>query len=161
MNQPQIELATRDAIAPYATLIEPAEDGSPFGAKDAQLDLSNGIPRLYLMKLVGRAPLIKYIARHNKVTQCLASSTGKDWFIGLAPAGPAPTRDQIRVFRIPGGTALALKKGTWHAGPYFSGSSADFFNLELVDTNDNDKDEAPVEPPIAIPVDGPISKASL
>ena len=39
--------ATPAAIAPYATLIEPGEDGTPFGAADAVLDLGRGTPRLY------------------------------------------------------------------------------------------------------------------
>lgn len=150
MSKP--EVATADSIAPYGTLIEPSEDGSPFGAGDANLSLSNGTPRLYIMRIKDRQPLIKTIARHNKVTQCLARSTGKDWFIGLAKPGPQPGREDIKLFRIPGGTALALNQGTWHAGPHFSGNAADFFNLEMVDTNDNDKDECAVEPPIPVDV---------
>lgn len=144
--------ATFESIAPYGTLIEASEDGSPFGARDAQLKLDAGTPRFYIMRLRDRLPTIKRIARHNKVTQCLASSQARDWFIGLAAPGPEPTRDAIRLFRIPGGSALALNPGTWHAGPYFAEAAADFFNLELVDTNENDKDEALVEPPIEVDV---------
>ena len=31
--------------------------------------------------------------------------------------------------------ALMLARGTWHAGPLFDAPQADFFNLELADTN--------------------------
>jgi len=34
--------------------------------------------------------------------------------------------------------ALALKRGTWHAGPSFTESPVDFLNLELADTNEVD-----------------------
>ncbi|MEN3362818.1 MAG: hypothetical protein V7606_92, partial [Burkholderiales bacterium] len=33
-----------------------------------------------------------------------------------------------------------LHRGTWHAGPYFTWESIDFFNLEMADTNQVDSD---------------------
>lgn len=146
------ETATPDSIAPYGTLVMPGEDGAPFGPGDASLDLGQGTPRFYIMRLTARPLLIKGITRHGRVTQCLASTDGADWFIGLAPPSPgqdAPA-EPIRVFRIPGGTALCLKAGTWHAGPYFSAPTQDFFNLELADTNETDHHTAKLDPPIAI-----------
>jgi ureidoglycolate hydrolase len=132
--------ATPEAIAPFGTLIEPGEDGTPFGPGDARLELGQGTPRLYIMRLPGRALRIPAITRHRRVTQCLASATGRDWFVGLASPGEDPHPGRITVFRIPGGTALALHAGAWHAGPLFEGESADFLNLELADTNETDHD---------------------
>lgn len=132
--------ATPEAIAPFGTLILPGEDGAPFGPADARLDLGQGTPRLYIMRLPGRPMLIRAITRHRRVTQCLASATGREWFIGLAAPGDDPHPDRISLFRIPGGTALALHAGTWHAGPLFEGEAADFLNLELADTNEADHD---------------------
>jgi len=132
--------ATPETIAPYGTLVTPGEDGAPFGPADASLDLTQGTPRFYIMRLTARPLVIKGITRHARVTQCLASANGADWFIGLAPPSPghdSPT-DPIQVFRIPGGTALALRAGTWHAGPFFTAPTQDFFNLELADTNIDD-----------------------
>jgi ureidoglycolate hydrolase len=131
-------LATASNIAPFGTLVEPSEDGAPFGPADAPLDLTGGTPRLYIMRLPGRALRIAAITRHARVTQCLASATGKDWFIGLSAPGSTPSPETITVFRIPGGRALALHKGAWHAGPFFEGEEADFLNLELADTNETD-----------------------
>ncbi|MFN3448090.1 MAG: ureidoglycolate lyase [Roseococcus sp.] len=142
--------ATREAIAPFGTLIEPSEDGAPFGPADAALDLSGGTPRLYIMRLPARPLVIAAITRHARVTQCLASATGRDWFIGLAAPGAAPSAETITVFRIPGGRALALRKGCWHAGPFFEGEEADFLNLELSDTNETDHDTVRLPAPIAI-----------
>ena len=84
------------------------------------------------------------ITRHAAVTQCLASTRGEDWFIALAAPGDAddaaasPDPAGIEAFRIPGGRALALHRGTWHAGPFFIAPSVDFLNLELADTNSAD-----------------------
>lgn len=135
--------ATPEAMAPYGTLITPGEDGTPFGADDAVLDLGRGTPRLYIMRLTHKPLLVRGITRHSRVTQCLAAMGGKDWFVCLAapadadaPEQPDPAR--IACFRIGGGVALALKRGTWHAGPFFTEPSVDFLNLELSDTNETD-----------------------
>ena len=41
-----------DGFAPFGQVIAPAEDGKPFGPNDAQLVLTNGTPRLYIMRLL-------------------------------------------------------------------------------------------------------------
>ncbi|MCX7931718.1 MAG: ureidoglycolate lyase [Rhodovarius sp.] len=136
--------ATAAALAPFGTLIEPGEDGAPFGPADARLELHRGTPRFYIMRLSARPLLVRGITRHRQVTQCLASARGEEWFICLAPPGDPdddaaePELSAIRCFRIPGGVALALHRGSWHAGPYFTAPSMDFFNLELADTNEVD-----------------------
>lgn len=136
--------ATAEAIAPFGTLIEAGEDGTPFGPNDAVLELGRGTPRLYIMRLVHRPLQVKGITRHSQVTQCLAATKGAEWFICLAPPGDPddaaakPDPESILCFRIPGDVALALHRGTWHAGPYFTAPEQDFLNLELVDTNVTD-----------------------
>lgn len=136
--------ATAEAIAPFGTLIEPGEDGTPFGPADARLDLGQGTPRFYVMRLTARPLLARGITRHRRVTQCLAAADGLPWFICLAAPSPseeesaAPAPEAIACFEIPPGTALALHRGTWHAGPHFREAQRDFFNLELADTNETD-----------------------
>jgi ureidoglycolate lyase len=138
-------MATPESIAPFGTLIEPGEDGAPFGAGDAELDLTQGTPRFYIMRLRHRPLVIRGITRHSRVTQCLASMKGEEWFIGLAEADGDPTPDEIKVFRIGGDVALALHAGTWHAGPFFTAPSVDFLNLELADTNETDHDTVRID----------------
>lgn len=136
--------ATREAIAPYADLIEPSEDGTPFGPADAILDLTQGTPRFYIMALTHRGHLVKQITRHRRVTQCLAAAGQEPWMIALAPPlakddpRAEPAIETIKGFRIKPGTAIKLHAGTWHAGPFFDTATMDFFNLELADTNEND-----------------------
>lgn len=137
--------ATPESIADYGTLIEPREDGAPFGAGDAELDLADGTPRIYIMRLRHRPLVIRGITRHSKVTQCLASMKGEEWFIGLAEPGDAPEPEEIKVFRMGGDVALALHVGTWHAGPFFTAPSVDFLNLELSDTNETDHETSNIE----------------
>lgn len=132
------------AFALFGTVIAPSEDGLPFGPHDAALELSHGTPRFYVMQLPNRGRVVRQITRHRRVTQVLASADAREWLIAVAPPlglddpDAQPALDAIRAFRIPGGVAVMLHRGTWHAGPLFDGEQASFFNLELADTNVTD-----------------------
>jgi ureidoglycolate hydrolase len=151
---------------PYGQIVGPSFDGKEFDSDDAQLDLSGGIPRFYIMHLEDRKSLtFDRITHHASVTQCLGSIGGRPWYLGVAPASvvqtsgephnsgvqqppgvnslwskaghsytpPAP--EDVRVFRVDGPQFLKLHAGTWHAGPYFTSDSMNFYNLELSGTN--------------------------
>jgi len=140
-----IEPLTPEVFATFGTVIAPADDGLPFGAGDIRLDLSQGTPRFYAMRIPGRGFTVMRIARHRKVTQVLASAGGKPWVMAVAPPNAIDDREgepdieNIRAFMIPGDVAVMLHKGTWHAGPLFAqGKAESFFNLELSDTNKTD-----------------------
>lgn len=139
-----VQALTGAAFAPFGTVIEPGDDGQPFGPQDAVLELSRGTPRFYVMRLRQRPLAFTQITRHRAVTQCLASANARPWLLAVAPpaapddASAEPDPAAIRAFRVPGGVAVALHRSTWHAGPYFDGTTHDFFNLELADTNQVD-----------------------
>lgn len=135
---------TEEAFAPYGQVLKPEEDGLPYGPQDAELDLSAGTPRFYLMQLHGKPLVFDRITRHLRVTQCLASVGGGEWLVAVAPPealdDPAAVPDltRLKAFRVPGDRAVKLHAGTWHAGPYFAAPTMAFFNLELADTNVTD-----------------------
>ena len=138
-----LSMATPESFARYGQIVMPMEDGVAFGADDAQLDLSAGVPRFYSMQLRNRGAIVRHVTRHKRVTQCLGSMLGASWF--LAVAAPAPDREtpvleSLRAFLVPGDRFVMLHKGTWHAGPYFDAPTALFYNLELADTNLTDHD---------------------
>ena len=130
------------AFRPYGQVIVATDDPAPFGPRDAQLQLQNGMPRLYIMRLYRPGRQFHQITRHRSCTQCLGSLSGKAWLLGVAPAGTAalPSWEAVVVFRIPADCFVKLEVGTWHAGPYFDEASIDFYNLELSDTNLVDHD---------------------
>jgi ureidoglycolate hydrolase len=83
------------------------------------------------------------LARHRRVTQCLGSLQGKEWFIAVAPPGDLtngarPDLAWMAAFRIPGDCVIKLHVATWHAGPHFTHEECLFFNLENLDTNKRD-----------------------
>ena len=133
-----LEFATPENFSRYGQVILPAEDGLPYGPQDAQLDLSQGTPRFYAMRLVAAGVVFRHITRHRRVTQCLGAMMGRGWLIGVAAPDSdrdTPNLETMRAFVIPGDRFVKLHAGTWHAGPYFAEEAADFYNLELADTN--------------------------
>jgi len=128
---------TPQAFQPYGQLIVPTADGTPFDENDAQLHLSDGIPRFYIMRLSRTGRTFRHITRHGRCSQCLGSLAGKDWFMAVAPPslGDKPDLQQLVAFWVPGDCFIKLAVGTWHAGPFFDHETVDFYNLELSDTN--------------------------
>jgi len=132
------ERLTPEAFAPFGFVVEPGQDGAPDPASGAAvpLDLSQGTPRFYIMRLAPRGLVFDRITYHDRVTQTLGAMGWRDWYMAVAPPWTAePSAATMRCFHIPGDVAVRLNKGTWHAGPYFDGKACDFFNLELDDTN--------------------------
>ena len=140
VKQLTIEWITPELFQPYGELITPSPDGKRYDRTDAQLNLQNGIPRFYIMRLEKPGRKFHKITRHLQCTQCLGSLAGKDWLIAVAPPCPnnQPEIEKIAAFRIPGDCFIKLEMGTWHAGPYFDHETVDFYNLELSDTNQID-----------------------
>lgn len=144
MNQPKTlkqlpaEWITSENFRPYGQVIFPSQDGKNFDGEDAQLNLENGTPRFYIMRLENRGRKFDKITRHLQCTQCLGSLGGKDWLMAVCPPQNhlhEPVLAQMAAFRIPGNCFIKLNQGTWHAGPYFDYEVVDFYNLELADTN--------------------------
>jgi ureidoglycolate hydrolase len=143
-----------DAFAPYGEIIRPRRaqgqfDINPYdpetSAEEPQLTLTNGTPRLWIMDLKKNGLAFARLARHRRVSQCLGSLHGKDWYIGVAPPnepadGTRPDLARIAAFRVPGDCVIKLHVATWHAGPHFVHEQCLFFNLENLDTNKRDFD---------------------
>jgi ureidoglycolate hydrolase len=141
---------TPEAFAPYGELVRPVRtkgQGShgshPAVQEDATLMLGGGVPRMWIMQLPHLGLSFSGIARHRRVTQCLGSMDGQEWFISVAPPGdPAestrPRIEDIVAFRVPNDVVIKLHVGTWHAGPHPPGPGGLFINLEHVDTNQVD-----------------------
>eukprot|EP00250_Pteridium_aquilinum_P013643 c21476_g1_i1 orf=80-652(+) len=154
---------TPDSFQPYGQVINPSVDGDVFGPQDAQLHLSAGTPRFYIMRLEHKPLTFNNITHHASVTQCLGSVGALPWYIGVAKpsivepsnhgshkdGGPCnvavrshaghyyipPSPEEVQVFRVEGPQFLKFNVGTWHAGPLFKEQAIDFYNLELSDTN--------------------------
>jgi ureidoglycolate hydrolase len=138
VQQLPAEWVTPENFRPYGQVIFASEDGKCFDEEDAQLNLWNGTPRFYIMRLYKNGRKFHKITRHAQCTQCLGALEGKDWFIAVAPPNSEsdrPTIENLKAFHIPGNCFIKLEVGTWHTGPYCDQDFIDFYNLELTDTN--------------------------
>ena len=131
---------TTENFKPYGQLIQPVADNKYYDFRDAQLNLSKGIPRFYIMSLKYKKKQFHSITRHNFCTQCLGALDSKIWYIAVASPTleNKPKKDNLVVFKIPSNCFIKLEVGTWHSGPYFDDEIVNFYNLELSDTNVND-----------------------
>ncbi len=138
----EAQTITPDTFKPFGQVIFASNDGKAFDEDDAQLNLDNGTPRLYIMRLHQKERTFSTITRHQNCTQCLGALEGKPWLIAVAPPGDAarPQPSDIQAFNVPGNCFIKLDTGTWHAGPYFDHDVVDFYSLELSDTNITDHD---------------------
>jgi hypothetical protein len=117
--------ATRVAVAPltpegfasFGTIGMPQGDGA-HNASDVPLDLSQGRPRFYIMRLAGRKDLtFDRMARHDRVTQCLGTTDGLPWLIAVAPAEvKEPGLADIRAF-----ASRPTSSSRWRAEPGMPG----------------------------------------
>lgn len=145
---------TDKAFAPYGNIIKPRKSGDQgdraykFKPREesSHVDLvfTNGEPCLRIMHQFKRGLIFTKVARHQRVSQCLGSLQGKEWFIAMAEAtergGELPRPEQLTAFRIPGDRIIKIHTGVWHAGPHFVHDECMFMSLENVDTNTSDFD---------------------
>lgn len=145
---------TDEAFAPYGDIIKPRLSGEQFDRTHSydpskeqthvKLVMTNGAPTLRIMHQRLRGLTFSKIARHLRVSQCLGSLQGKEWFMAVAAPTNGDTRprlEDIAAFRIPGDRIIKLHVGTWHAGPHFKHEECLFLNLENEDTNTRDFQE--------------------
>ena len=119
---------TAEAFAPYGQVVAPLRTGGQgaetsydpeASAREAELVLGNGEPRLWIMHLPHVGLGFTRIARHPRV-------------------------EDIAAFRVPGDRLIKLHVGTWHAGPHFVHDECLFVNLENLDTNRRDFQAVPL-----------------
>lgn len=144
---------TDAAFAPFGEIIKPRRGYDQFDTHDlydpatytdhVRLIVTNGEPCLRIMHLKDRGLVFTKMGRHRRVTQCLGSLGGKEWFLGFARPGDLsdtaqPALEDVVAFRIPGDRIIKMHIGTWHAGPHFTHDECLFLNLENEDTNRHD-----------------------
>ncbi|TKY51553.1 ureidoglycolate hydrolase [Spatholobus suberectus] len=151
--------ATPSTFKYYGQVVEAFLNFRKYSPQDAQLDLTQGTPRFYIMHLENSPLEFSCITHHASVTQCLGTVGGHVWYLGVAKSSMIdsnetkdntgkkivqsscghsyvpPDIEDVQVFKVTGSKFLMFNRGTWHAGPLFKGDTMDFYNLELSSTN--------------------------
>ena len=97
---------TKDNFQPYGKVISPSE------TENVSLNLTNGTPRFYLMRLEKRGFDFSEIVRHKKVTQVLGALS-KKWYMGVcAPNNDLadPDLDTLKVLKLANRQGLKCMK---------------------------------------------------
>lgn len=113
------QVLTQDSFKPFGWVIEPEVDGTPFdAASHAELQLSQGQPRFYIMRVPEERGMTIYsITQHKQVSQCLgaAASSPHCWFLAVAsPDLQHPSVHDVIVFQIPPSKIVKLHPSTWY-----------------------------------------------
>ncbi|MEB3172348.1 MAG: ureidoglycolate lyase [Cyanobacteriota bacterium] len=113
---------TSERFAPYGQVIWPQSDEADWQPGDAELELNQGKPRLYLMRLQAPGLRFRVLAAHRRVSQCLGVVDGHLWHIAVAAAQhpsdqPLDARTQLQVFTVPPGCIVKLHRCTWRRAP--------------------------------------------
>ena len=98
----RVQDLTDEAFTPYGNIIKPRVSGEQFDrayfydpskeCTHVNLVMTNGEPTLRIMHQRLRGFAVSKIAPHHRVSQCLGSLQGKEWFMAVA----APTNGDLQ-----------------------------------------------------------------
>ncbi len=121
------EPLTFEAFAPfgtYSSLTNPsgARIGAPpieFYRDAGQLELMGRNPSFSSCRVERRDFIIDVLEYHSQTGEGILP-LDVDVLLQVIPAsaGDAPDLEQLRVFRVPRGTFVAIRPGIWHHGPF-------------------------------------------
>ncbi len=129
MKKVKIEPLSFEAYKPfgtYANLINPTDEklGAPpveFFRNQLQLDVRGDISFSYSCCRVEKRPMVIDILEYHSACGEVVLPLDNDILLQVAPASangdPIPL-DKLRVFYVPKGTAITIKPGVWHWGPF-------------------------------------------
>ena len=129
MRTVKVESLSLEAYKPfgtYANLINPSDEklGAPpveFFRDQLQLDVRGDVSFSYSCCRVEKRPMIIDILEYHSSCGEVVLPLDNDILLQVAPAtgngDPLPL-DKMRVFFVPKGTAITIKPGVWHWGPF-------------------------------------------
>ncbi len=129
MRTIKVEQLTLEAYKPfgtYANLINPTDEklGSKpveFFRDQLQIDVNSNNMFSYSCCRVEKRPMIIDILEYHSKCGEVVLPLDNDILLQVAPAtgnnDPLPL-DKMRVFFVPKGTAITIKPGVWHWGPF-------------------------------------------
>lgn len=129
VREVKVEKLTLEAYKPFGTfsnLINPSDDklGAPpveFFRDQLQIDVTPNQNWSYSCCRVEKRPLIIDILEYHSSCGEVVLPLDNDILLQVAPATASKDDiplDKMRVFYVPQGTAITIKPGVWHWGPF-------------------------------------------
>lgn len=156
-----IQPLTRDAFAPFGTVIEtdgaahfPINEGTTtrFHALATADPGADGQAILSIFRGTARpVPIrIAMLERHPLATQAFVPLGGRDWLVVVADA---PRADALRCFRATGQQGVQYGVGVWHHPLLVLGPAQDFLIVDRAGPGEN-LEEITLEPAASIALPG-------
>ncbi len=131
MKKIKVEQLSLEAYKPFgsfANLINPTDDklGTPpveFFRDQLQIDVSPANSWSYSCCRVEQRPLVIDILEYHSACGEVVLPLDNDILLQVGPATANKNNiplDKMRVFYVPKGTAITIKPGVWHWGPFSS-----------------------------------------
>lgn len=139
-----VQILTAEAFAPFGEVSSPT-NGFRLDFRDERASFCH-------VHITARPLRMLFLARHLYTTQSYVPLGGAHSILVVAPPADVsdldalPDLDRVAAFRLTGGQAINLHRGTWHRTPMPIGDSADFMvldregtleDLDLVDLRSN------------------------
>ena len=130
-----VQELTAEAFAPYGEVSAPAGG--------FRLDFSSQPASFCHVRIEYRPLHLFFFARHLFSTQAYVPLGGAESVLVVAPAADVrdpdalPDLTRAAAFRLTGGRAINLYRGTWHRTPMPTGTGADFMVLDREGTLDD------------------------
>lgn len=164
MNRLQLMpmLLEREAFAPFGEVIEASAAVRHFtinaGNTERYHDLANIEPgadgRVIVSIFRGQPRQLPFqvtmMERHPLASQAFMPLSGRPYLVVVAPAGPAPKVEDLRVFLARGDQGVNYAPGVWHHPLLALGEVSDFLVIDRSGPGDN-CDEVALEPAGLIP----------
>lgn len=128
MRTVKVEELSPETFSPLGTYFQLLNPSAPrigqppveFYRDLGQLELGGARPSFSTCRVEPREPVIEVCEYHSRTGEGILP-LDSDVLLHLAPATPkdAPVPlESLRVFRVPRGTMVLLRPGTWHHGPF-------------------------------------------
>lgn len=152
----------REAFAPFGEVIEAGEAVRHFtinaGNTERYHDLANiepGTDGRTIVSIFRGQPRqlpfkVEMMERHPLGSQAFMPLSGLPWLVVVAPAGPPPQVEDLRVFLARGDQGVNYAPGVWHHPLLALGEVSDFLVIDRCGPGDN-CDETELAPAGLIP----------
>ncbi|MNC41606.1 Ureidoglycolate lyase [compost metagenome] len=138
-----------EAFAPFGEVIEASDAAQHFtinaGNTERYHDLANIEPGAGGRAIVSifrcqprQLPFqVEMMERHPLASQAFVPLSGRPWLVVVAPAGPVPTVEDLRVFLARGDQGVNYAPGVWHHPLLALGEVSDFLVIDRSGPGDN------------------------
>lgn len=149
MRTLQIEPLTAEAFAPFGEVIAAVDTACRFTINGGNTERYHDLARIApgedgraIVSIFRGQPralpfVVQMLERHPLGSQAFMPLGGRDYLVVVAPPGPPPALDAVRVFLARGDQGVNYATGTWHHPLLALAEVSDFLVIDRSGPGDN------------------------